>query len=1347
MGGGRLSVRISLTDRLAVEANGTRLDEQRFPGRQGRILFAYLAVQHGRSVPRDELAELLWGEDLPATWEKALRVLTTKLRALLEECGIDGSTMLRSAFGCYQLNLPADAWIDVDAAVTAVERGEAALAARDSGEARAQAAAAVELARRVFLPGEDGRWVEDQRRHLRDVLVRALECLRDAALAEGELGNAVRYADEVTELEPFRETSYRALMQAHVAAGNPAEALRVYECCRRFLADELGAYPSPETKAVYLEILRSSPARSQPETEGLVPVGSGPASPPKDDEAHGRGRGKVAPVIAGALLVGGTCDDCGATLPQYSKFCPECGHAIEVTPSPATYTPRHLSERILAIRSAIEGERKQVTVLFCDIVRSPELAAQAGPEEYHRVVDRFFALALAEVHRYEGTVNQFLGDGFMALFGAPIAHEDHARRAALAALAVKERSEIDVRIGINSGSVVVGAIGDDLRMDYTATGDTTVLAARLHGAARPGDVLVSAATAADLRGYFDLQETESVTVDERTANALRVTGRGPRTSRIDDAHEQLTPFSGRHGELELLRQALRSAAGGQGQVVGISGDPGLGKSRLAYELQLAAEVDTVAVRGRCLPFGTAVPYLPILDLVRDVCGIAPEDDRDGVAAKIGMTLEALGIDAQLGRYVHHALDVTAGDVQLAALDPATMKGQTFAALRTLLLAKATRSLLVVIEDAQWIDRNSEEFLTELVDELPSVPVLLLATYRSGYNPPWLHKSFVTQIALRPVSRQAGEQIVTAILGDKNDATEKIVARGEGNPFFLEELGRAARQQGDRSSDDSVPTTVQDVLAARIDALDAGDKSALQVASVLGREFSLDLIESVWDGDRALTPALDELKRREFVHEQHGGTERTFVFKHALTRDVAYDGLLEDRRRSLHARAGAAVEHSYAGRLHEKYELLAFHYSRSSERERAADYLELASRKASAQHAMDEALGYFYEALAIIEELPDSEENRRRRLTLVLDQVAGFHYLHRHEDYYDLLLRHEPLALDQSDLGLLGAFYDRLAHRQNVFGEYEQGRETAHKALKLCERSGNHEHAALACNTVQWSHMMLGEYGRAHRYAEHAHKHLAFSFDPMAYMYARAGSALTHLMEGRWEAALHEVDEALATGTERSDAGMVSFCNAIGALVCLEKRDWAAALDYGNAAKETAPTVYFRGFAFGFLAPALCHTGAVDEGVPVLEQIVPMAKAARHEMAWTFLAPRLADAYLTAGDYVRARELLLEIHAAAARRRTRFFLGASGRCLGEVALARGDTEEAVRWLGPAIETLRASGSENELGLALGALARARRLTGDDVEATAIVQEALVILDRLGTLEEPDRLRHELAAEPV
>jgi predicted ATPase/class 3 adenylate cyclase len=1045
--------------------------------------------------------------------------------------------------------------------------------------------------------------------------------------------------------------------------------------------------------------------------------------------------------------IGGECKDCGAALPEGSKFCPECGHAVEATPPPASYTPRHLSDEILAVRSSIEGERKQVTVLFCDIVRSASLAADLGAEGYHRVVERFFGVALDEVHRYEGTVNQFLGDGFMALFGAPIAHEDHARRAALAALGVRERTEIEIRIGINSGSVVVGAIGDDLRMDYTAFGDTTVLAARLQTAAQPGEVLVSSETAESLRGYFEVEGAEPVAVKERTIKALRITGRGPRTSPIDETNEQLSPFSGRTAELGTLRQAFRAAVEGEGQVIGLSGDPGLGKSRLAYELRRATEGDAAAFEGRCLPFGSAVPYLPILDLVRDACGIVPGDDRDGVAAKIGSTLAEVGLDAGIGRYLHHALDVTSGDEQLASLDPATIKGRTFEALRKLLLAKAGRPLLVLVEDMHWIDKTSEEFLTELVDELPSVPLLLLTTYRPGYNPPWIGKSFATQVALRPLSKDASERLVGWILGEGSEAAAEIVARGEGNPFFLEELAQAARQHVNGGSGGPVPGTVQDVLAARIDRLDAGEKSAVQVAAVLGREFSLELIGEVWDADAALLPALDELKRREFLQERHGGMERTFVFKHALTRDVAYDGLLEERRQILHARAGATLERLYEGRLHETYELLAFHYSRSAERERAADYLELANRKAAARHAMEEALGYFYNALAILEDLPDSEENRRRRLTLVLDQTAEFHWLHRHEDFHQLLLRHEPLALELNDAGLLGMFYGRLSHRQLVFGEYERAMETARKALELCERAGSAEDSALAHALLQWTHMMLGDYERAIAHYDKALEQLAVSFNPMWFMYVQAGAALTHMMAGRWGEALREIDKAAAKGAERSDNGMVSFGTAFGAWVSLEKRDWATALEQANAAREIAPTVYFRGFAFGFLASALCHAGGVDQGLPLLEEIVPMIKSSRHELAWIFVAWRLADAYVVAGDLARAKEVLVEIRESAVQSKTKFFLGGGERCLAEIALAEGDVQEALRRLEPAIETLRSSGSENEFALALGALGRAQRLVGNEAEAQANLEEAVSILDRLGTLEESDRLRKELAVQAV
>jgi class 3 adenylate cyclase len=661
------------------------------------------------------------------------------------------------------------------------------------------------------------------------------------------------------------------------------------------------------------------------------------------------------------------CPACGAVLPPGARFCSGCGRAVAAESAPPGYTPRHISEQILAVRSAIEGERKQVSVLFCDIVRSSALAADLGPEEFHLVIDRFFQVALEQVHRYEGTINQFLGDGFMALFGAPIAREDHARRAVLAALGIAERAEVKTRIGVNSGLVVVGTIGDDLRMDYTAFGDTTVLAARLEAAAAPGAVLVSQRTAGLIRGYFQLEELPAVKVKESTVHPLRVIGLGTRTSRID-ASDELSPFTGRDRELAELQRALEAVTGGEGQVVGVAGDPGLGKSRLAWEFGQLAKPQVAVLEGRCLSYGASIAYLPLYDLVRNACRIEADELPDRVAAKIELKIKVLELDVSLAHYLRHAFGLPPADPGPAGLDPQAIRARTFEALRRLLVAEAAlRPLVVLIEDLHWIDQTSEDFLAEFTGDLPSVPIMLLATYRPGYSPPWTGKSFASQLALRPLSAAAGEMIVSSILdsGDRAEAAA-IAERGEGNPFFLEELARATRDQA-AGEEGAVPETVQQVLAARIDRLSADQKAALQVAAVLGREFSLDLAEEVWDGGDPLQARLGELKGLEFLLERHGSAERTFVFRHALTREVAYDGMLQARRRELHGRAGAALEHSQTSRF-EYCELVAYHYSHSADPARAIPHLAAAGDRARDRYANEEAVAFYRRAAELIEGL-------------------------------------------------------------------------------------------------------------------------------------------------------------------------------------------------------------------------------------------------------------------------------------------------------------------------------------------------------------------------------------------
>jgi class 3 adenylate cyclase/tetratricopeptide (TPR) repeat protein len=683
-------------------------------------------------------------------------------------------------------------------------------------------------------------------------------------------------------------------------------------------------------------------------------------------ERDSPGEARFCPHCGAQLLA--TCAACGAVHPLEARFCPGCGRAVAAASVQAGYTPRYIREQILAARGAMEGERKQVSVLFCDIVRSTALAAKLGPEEFHLAIDRFFGVALTEVHRYEGTINQFLGDGFMALFGAPIAHEDHARRAVLAALGIMARAQLTIRIGINSGLVVVGRIGDDLRVDYTAFGDTTVLASRLQTAAAPGAVLLSQRTAELVRGYFRLEAVAPVQVKERTVHPLRVIGLGTRTGRIA-AGDELSPFTGRDHELAELRRTFDAAANGEGQVVGLAGDPGLGKSRLALEFCRVAQDRATVIVGRCLSYGASIPYLPLFELVRNACGITVGDATDLMSAKIDLWVKALELEVSLAHYLRHAFIVTDGDHGLTDLDPLAIRNRTFDALVRLLAAEAARRpLVVLVEDLHWIDQTSEDFLAGLADELPSVPIMLLATYRPGYSPPWTGKSFASQLALRPLSAAASKAIVASVLASTDRAAAAAIAgRGEGNPFFLEELARAARDRATDAADGTVPETVQEVLAARIDRLSADQKAALQVAAVLGREFSLELAEEVWNGTVTVEGLLQELKGLEFLRERLGSVERTFVFKHALTREVAYDGLLQARRRQLHGRAGAALEESAASQRFEHCELLAYHYSRSAEPARAIPYLVAAGDRARDRYANEEAITVYNQAIRLIED--------------------------------------------------------------------------------------------------------------------------------------------------------------------------------------------------------------------------------------------------------------------------------------------------------------------------------------------------------------------------------------------
>ncbi|MCH8083812.1 MAG: AAA family ATPase [Myxococcales bacterium] len=627
-------------------------------------------------------------------------------------------------------------------------------------------------------------------------------------------------------------------------------------------------------------------------------------------------------------------------------------------------------------------------------------------------MNRAFQRILAQVHHYEGTVNQFTGDGVMALFGAPLALEDAPRRAMIAALAIhRELEAIDadvrethgrgfqMRIGINTGPVVVGKIGDDLRMDYTAVGDTTNLAARLEQLAAPGGVVVSEATRRLGEGFFDFRALEPASVKGKSAaiQAFEVLAQRTASGRIDVLTESgLTPFVGRDAESDAMLAAFESARAGRGQLAFLVGEAGLGKSRLLYEFRRRlADVPHSWFEGRCASFAQTTPFYALIDGIRRRAGI---DDRDDDAA-IVKKLESQENDAGGGLewtlpFMRHLLSLPSGDVDVDALDPMTRRSECSRALQAHFLREARRQpLVLVIEDLHWIDAASEEFLGFLADSIPAACVLLIFTHRPGYEQAFGDRSFHVRIPLQALSHQAMGQMVQSVLESDDLPTglqQLIASKAEGNPLFIEEVIRSLLEEeiiGFESGVPylardiggiNVPDRIQDVLMARLDRLPEGPKHAIQIASVIGREFALRLLERITETGDQLGEIVAELRALELIYEKSSHPELAYMFKHALTHDVAYESVLVQRRKTLHRIVGTAIEELYQDRIQEHYEALAHHFNKAEDWERAFQYHELASEKSQAAYANRAAADHCRSAIEIAERLGDGVSQKRRR---------------------------------------------------------------------------------------------------------------------------------------------------------------------------------------------------------------------------------------------------------------------------------------------------------------------------------------------------------------------------------
>ncbi len=812
------------------------------------------------------------------------------------------------------------------------------------------------------------------------------------------------------------------------------------------------------------------------------------------------------------------CPACGASNPPGNKFCAQCGASLTQATaapkfvSPQSYTPRHLAEKILTCKSALEGERKQVTVLFADMKGSMELLADRDPEEARKILDPVLEHMMEAVHRYEGTVNQVMGDGIMALFGAPLAHEDHAVRACYAALRMQEsvkryaegvrRTEgipIQIRVGLNSGEVVVRSIGSDLKMDYTAVGQTTHLAGRMEQMAMPGSIMMTADALRLAEDYVEVKPLGPVSVKglSEQVEVYEVTGAGPVRSRMEAAAARgLSRFVGRDAEIHGLQHALEKASVGHGQVVAVVGEPGVGKSRLVYEFTRSHRTQGwLILESSSASYGKATPYLPVIDLIKTYCQIGARDDGRKIREKLTGKLLTLdrALEATLPAFLA-LLDVPVDDPQWRDLDPPQRRQRTLDAVKRLLLRESrAQPLLLVFEDLHWIDSETQALLDNLVESLPTARILLLVNYRPEYQHSWANKTYYTQLRIDPLPPDSAEELLESLLGDNTGLLplkRLLIERTEGNPFFLEESVRTLVETkvlgGERGSyrltkgveSIEVPTTVQAVLAARIDRLPPEEKRLLQSASVIGENVPFTLLQAVVEmPEEELRRGLARLQAAEFLYETSLFPELEYTFKHGLTYQVAYNSLLQERRKSLHARIFETIEALYRDRLPEHIERLAHHAVRAEVWEKAVAYLRQAGIKTAGRSAHREAVAYFEQALAALGHLPQNREALELAVDLRLDLRPSLFTLGELERIIQHLSQAESLCEVLGDKGRLGHVAAALTAYYHTAGMNDRAVEAGERALAIATELGDIALQVIAQDRLGRAYFSLGNYRR------------------------------------------------------------------------------------------------------------------------------------------------------------------------------------------------------------------------------------------------------------------------------
>ena len=995
---------------------------------------------------------------------------------------------------------------------------------------------------------------------------------------------------------------------------------------------------------------------------------------------------------------------------------------------PIAYTPRHLAERILAEQAALEahgapdGERKTITTLFADIQGSMALLEGLDPEEARQIIDPALQLMMDAVHRYEGYVAQSLGDGIFALFGAPIAHEDHAQRALYAALRMQETMRryadrvrlargvpLQIRVGLNTGEVVVRSIRtDDLHTDYVPIGHATSLAARMQSLANPGSIVVSASTFRLSEGFFAFNALGAAQIKgvSEPVPVYEVVGVGPLRTRLHVAARRgLRRFVGRHPELECLQQAWEQAQRGQGQMVAAVGEPGVGKSRLCYEFKLRCQRQGLVLETFAVSHGKAYPYLPLIEMLNTYFQLTPQDDDRRRCEQV--TGKVLTLDRHLEDtlpYLSALVGVTEAATALAQDDPQVRRRRTLEAVTRLLLRESlNQPVLLLVEDLHWLDSETQAWLTLFSDRIASTRLLLLVNYRPEYEHGWGSKTSYTQLRLDPLGPQEAQALLTALL-ETNAAlqplTQFILAKTAGNPFFMEEMVQTLVDQGVLRRDPAgemhlvapvsrgalaalqLPPTVQGVLAARIDRLPADVKTLLQTLAVLGKEFAWRLLTAVADKpEDELQRLLAHLQAEEFLYEQPAFPESAYTFKHALTQEVAYNAVLLERRRGLHERAAQAIEGLFAERLPEHYHALAHHYSRSGNTAKAVDYLHRAGQQAVERSAYAEAVSHMTAAVDLLATLPESHERSQQELVvqMTLGMALGATRGLAAPEVERLYTRAralceqvgEPRQLFRVLWGLWGVYGAR--------GDPHTQREIGEQLLSLAQRLQDPD-LLLEAHHALWAILIFGgELSAARSHLEEGlrlyepqrhrtHAAIYSGHDPGVCCRQVTAQALWLL--GYPDQSLASNQAALTLAQQLAHPLSLAMTLYFAADLHHLRREAALTQARAEAAiaiateqgftRELARATHMRGWA-------LAASGHGEEGIAQLHQSLAWYRASGVTADLSYVLALLAEASTQAGQTSEGLEALAEALATLARSRARWWEAELHRLRGELLL--------------------------------------------------------------------------------